>query len=33
MMNAFGWSADQYWASTSHEQWAVIEARREAGEG
>lgn len=30
MMNAFEWSADQYWASTSHEMFAVIEARREA---
>jgi hypothetical protein len=30
MMEAFGWSPDQYWASTSHEIWALIEARIEA---
>lgn len=30
MMDAFGWSAEDYWRSTSHEMWAMIEARREA---
>jgi hypothetical protein len=30
MMDAFGWTADQYWAATSHEIWAVIEAREDA---
>lgn len=30
MMDSFGWSADQYWAATPHEVWAVIEARQEA---
>jgi hypothetical protein len=28
MMDAFGWSADQFWAATAHEVWAVIEARQ-----
>ena len=30
MMEAFGWSADAYWAATSHEIWALIEAREAA---
>lgn len=30
MMNAFGWSADQFWSSTPHEVWTVIEAREAA---
>jgi hypothetical protein len=30
MMNGFGWTADQFWAATSHEAWALIEARQEA---
>jgi hypothetical protein len=30
MMEAFNWSADQYWAATAHEIWALIEARIEA---
>jgi hypothetical protein len=28
MADAFGWSADQFWRSTSHEVWAAIEARQ-----
>jgi hypothetical protein len=27
-MDAFGWSAEQFWRATPHEWWAVIEARR-----
>jgi hypothetical protein len=30
MMDAFGWSADQFWDATPHEVWACIEAREEA---
>ena len=30
MMDAFGWTAEQYWASTSFEMWALIEARQAA---
>lgn len=30
MMDAFGWSAEQFWKATSHEAWALIEARQEA---
>ncbi|CAN5368236.1 hypothetical protein BH10PSE14_BH10PSE14_04330 [soil metagenome] len=30
MMDGFGWSAEQFWSATSHEAWAMIEARREA---
>ena len=26
-MDAFGWSADQFWAATAHELWAMIDAR------
>jgi hypothetical protein len=33
MMDAFGWSAGQFWASTSQEVWALIEARQKANEG
>jgi hypothetical protein len=29
-MDAFGWSADQFWDSTPHETWACIDAREEA---
>lgn len=32
MMDAFGWSAAQFWAATPHEAWAVIEARQRANE-
>ena len=32
MMEAFGWSADQFWHSTPHELWAVIEARQRMNE-
>lgn len=32
MMEAFGWSADQFWAATPHEMWAVIEARERAND-
>jgi hypothetical protein len=32
MMDAFGWSADQYWAATMHEVWSVIEARKRAND-
>lgn len=31
-MDAFGWSADQFWASTPHEFWAMVEARERANE-
>jgi hypothetical protein len=30
MMDAFGWSADEYWHATAHEAWALIEARQRA---
>lgn len=30
MMDEFGWSADEWARSTSHEIWAVIEARETA---
>jgi hypothetical protein len=30
MMDAFGWTADQYWRATPHEAWALIEARQRA---
>lgn len=30
MMDAFGWAAEQYWSATSHEIWALIEARESA---
>ncbi|HWU03173.1 MAG TPA: phage tail assembly chaperone [Novosphingobium sp.] len=30
MMDAFGWSADQFWKATPHEIWAMIEARQRA---
>jgi hypothetical protein len=29
-MDAFGWSADEFWTSTSHELFAMVEARRAA---
>jgi len=29
-MDGFGWSAEQFWESTPHELWAMIDARREA---
>jgi hypothetical protein len=29
-MDAFGWSADQYWEATPHELWAMFEARETA---
>jgi len=28
MLEAFGWSADQFWRATPHEVWAAIEARQ-----
>jgi len=28
--DSFGWSAEQFWRATSHEWWALIEARQEA---
>lgn len=30
MMEAFGWTADQFWSATPHEAWALIEARQAA---
>lgn len=30
MMDAFGWSAEQFWNATPHEAWALIEARQAA---
>lgn len=30
MMDAFGWSADQFWSATPHELWACVEARQAA---
>ncbi|MBB4152901.1 hypothetical protein GGQ80_000789 [Sphingomonas jinjuensis] len=30
MMDAFGWTAEQYWTATSHEIWALVEAREAA---
>ena len=32
MMDAFAWTADQFWGATSHEVWAVIEARQKAND-
>jgi hypothetical protein len=32
MMDAFGWSASQYWAATPHEAWVLIEARQRANQ-
>ena len=29
-MDAFGWTADQYWSATPHEYWAMVDARLEA---
>ena len=29
-LDAFGWSAAQFWAATPHEWWAMIEAREAA---
>jgi len=29
-MEAFGWSAEQFWVSTPHEFWAMIDARKGA---
>lgn len=26
-MDAFGWSADQFWEATPHEYWAMVDAR------
>ncbi|WP_242140873.1 phage tail assembly chaperone [Sphingomonas sp. TREG-RG-20F-R18-01] len=28
-LDGFGWSPDQFWASTPHEFWAMVEARQE----
>nr|WP_274611262.1 phage tail assembly chaperone [Sphingomonas sp. JUb134] len=28
--DTFGWSPEQFWRSTPHEWWALIEARQEA---
>jgi len=33
MMDGFGWTADQFWAATPHETWALIEARKAANKG
>jgi hypothetical protein len=30
--DAFGWSPEQFWKSTPHEFWAMVEARRKATE-
>jgi hypothetical protein len=30
MMDAFGWTAQQFWDATAHEAWACIESREEA---
>jgi hypothetical protein len=32
MAEAFGWTAEQFWQSTAHEVWAVIEARQRAND-
>jgi hypothetical protein len=32
MMDAFGWTAEQYWNATSVEIWSCIEARQRATE-
>ena len=29
-MDAFGWSANQFWHATPHEYWAMVDARIEA---
>ena len=29
-LDAFGWSADQFWLATPHEFWAMVDARIEA---
>jgi len=29
-LDAFGWSADQFWRATPHEFWAMIDARAQA---
>ena len=29
-LDAFGWSADQFWWATPHEFWSMIDARVEA---
>jgi hypothetical protein len=29
-LDAFGWSADAFWAATPHEWWSMIEARETA---
>lgn len=29
-LDAFGWSAEQFWQATPHEFWAMIDARQEA---
>lgn len=29
-MDAFGWTADQFWDATPHEIWACIGARQDA---
>jgi hypothetical protein len=29
-LDAFGWSADQFWDATPHEFFAMVDARREA---
>ncbi|MBD8641138.1 phage tail assembly chaperone [Sphingomonas aerolata] len=26
-LDAFGWSADQFWSATPHELWSMIDAR------
>jgi hypothetical protein len=29
MMDAFGWTPEQFWEATPHEVWACIDAREE----
>lgn len=29
-LDAFGWTADQFWGATPHEFWAMVDARAEA---
>lgn len=32
MIDAFGWTAEQFWQSTAHEMWSAVEARERANE-